>query len=85
MGTPFQKLVWSELMCTAYGQTRSYSDQAKSIRKETAYRAVENANITNPIAIVIPCYRVINNNVKLGGYAGGIKRKQWLISHEKQY
>lgn len=83
-GSPFQKLVWSELMRIPYGQTRSYLDQAKAIGKETACRAVANANGRNQIAIVIPCHRIINSNGNLGGYGGGITRKQWLIDHENK-
>jgi len=84
MGSPFQQLVWSELMRIPYGQTRSYLDQAKAIGKATACRAVANANGANQIAIVIPCHRIINSNGHLGGYGGGVARKQWLIDHEKR-
>lgn len=81
-GTPFQTLVWRELMSIPYGQTRSYASQAEAIGKNTAYRATANANGANRLAIVIPCHRIINKNGNLGGYAGGIKRKEWLINHE---
>lgn len=84
LGSPFQKLVWEELMCIPYGQTRTYAEQSEAIGKPTAYRAVANANGANQIAIVIPCHRIINSNGDLGGYGGGIMRKQWLIDHEKQ-
>ncbi|MBX9586188.1 MAG: methylated-DNA--[protein]-cysteine S-methyltransferase [Gammaproteobacteria bacterium] len=84
MGTPFQKKVWTELMTIPYGETRSYLEQAKAIKKETAYRAVANANGANQLAIIIPCHRIINNNGNLGGYGGGIARKQWLLEHEKK-
>lgn len=83
LGTPFQKRVWSELMCIPYGQTRSYNDQAKAIGKETSCRAVANANGANQLAIIVPCHRIINSNGALGGYSGGINRKKWLIAHEK--
>jgi len=85
LGSPFQQLVWSELMAIPYGQTRSYGEQAKALGKETAYRAVASANGANKIAIVIPCHRIINSNGELGGYSGGIHRKKWLIDHERQY
>jgi len=85
LGSLFQKLVWEELQKIPYGKTYSYADLAKNIGKQTAYRAVANANGNNQIAIVIPCHRVINTNGGLGGYAGGIDRKKWLIDHEKQY
>lgn len=84
MGSPFQKLVWAELMRIPYGQTRSYADQAAAISKPSAYRAVANANGANQLAIVVPCHRIINTNGELGGYGGGIARKKWLINHEKQ-
>ncbi len=84
LGSPFQRLVWEELMCIPYGVTRSYLEQAKRIGKPAACRAVANANGANQLAIVIPCHRIINNNGNLGGYGGGITRKQWLIDHEKQ-
>lgn len=83
LGSPFQKLVWSELMHIPYGQTRSYAEQAMAIGKPTAYRAVANANGANQIAIVIPCHRIINKNGDLGGYGGGIDRKKWLLTHER--
>lgn len=83
-GSPFQKQVWEELMRIPYGQTRSYAAQALAIGKKSAYRAVANANGANQFAIVIPCHRIINSNGDLGGYGGGIARKQWLIDHEKR-
>lgn len=85
MGSPFQKLVWEELMRIPYGQTRTYAAQAAAIEKPTAYRAVANANGANQIAVVIPCHRIINSNGNLGGYGGGVTRKQWLIDHEKKH
>lgn len=84
LGTTFQKLVWEELMRIPYGETRSYAKQSEAIGKSSAYRAVANANGTNQLAIVIPCHRIINSNGDLGGYGGGIERKQWLINHEKR-
>ncbi|AIL12508.1 cysteine methyltransferase [Candidatus Paracaedimonas acanthamoebae] len=85
LGSSFQKLVWKELISIPYGQTRSYAEQAKFLGKQTAYRAVANANGANQLAIVIPCHRIINSNGDLGGYGGGIARKKWLIDHEKQH
>jgi AraC family transcriptional regulator of adaptative response/methylated-DNA-[protein]-cysteine methyltransferase len=82
LGSSFQKLVWEELLCIPYGETRSYADQSRSIGKPSACRAVANANGANQLAIVIPCHRIINSNGDLGGYGGGIARKQWLIDHE---
>ncbi len=67
-----------------YGATRSYGEQAEAIGKKTAYRAVANANGANQLAIIIPCHRIINSNGELGGYGGGVKRKELLIAHEKE-
>jgi len=83
LGSPFQKSVWEELQKIPHGQTRSYLDQAKSIGRQTACRAVANANGANQIAIVIPCHRIINNNGNLGGYGGGVARKKWLLQFER--
>lgn len=83
MGSPFAKRVWDELQRIPFGATRSYAHIAAAIGKPTAFRAVARANSANQIAIVIPCHRVINTNGELGGYSGGITRKNWLINHEK--
>lgn len=83
LGSPFQKMAWQELINIPYGQTRSYMEQAQAIGKPTAFRAVANANGANQLAIIIPCHRIINSNGELGGYGGGIIRKQWLINMEK--
>lgn len=85
LGTEFQKIAWQNLQQINYGQTKSYLEQARALGKNSAYRAVANANAANKIAIIIPCHRVINSNGKLGGYAGGINKKQWLLDHEKKY
>lgn len=84
LGSPFQKQVWKELQKIPYGETRSYADLAKSIGKPSAFRAVARANGSNQMALVIPCHRVINSSGELGGYSGGITRKQWLIHHENK-
>lgn len=84
LGSSFQKSVWEELKKIPFGETRSYAEIAVKIGKATACRAVANANGANQFAIIIPCHRVIQTNGKLGGYAGGITRKKWLIDHEKQ-
>lgn len=81
-GTTFQKLAWSALQSIPYGQTTSYGEQAKNIGKIKAVRAVGTANSKNPIAIIIPCHRVIGKNGKLTGYAGELWRKEWLLKHE---
>jgi AraC family transcriptional regulator, regulatory protein of adaptative response / methylated-DNA-[protein]-cysteine methyltransferase len=83
IGTPFQQSVWKALQHIPYGHTNSYGEQAHIIGNKTAFRAVANANGGNQLAIIIPCHRIINGNGKLGGYAGGINRKQWLLDFEK--
>lgn len=81
-GSEFQRKVWAALQQIEYGQTCTYADIAKSIGKPTASRAVGSANGRNPVSILIPCHRVIGTNGTLTGYAGGVKTKQWLLSHE---
>lgn len=83
IGTAFQKQAWQALCQIPYGQTRSYLEQAQMINKPSACRAVAHANGMNQLAIVIPCHRIIRSDNTLGGYAAGIKRKQWLLKHEK--
>ena len=82
-GTPFQKIVWQQLNKIPHGKMVSYGDVARAIGKPNAYRAVGNANNKNPIAIIIPCHRVIGSDGKLVGYGGGLWRKEWLLNHEK--
>ncbi|OYK80341.1 bifunctional transcriptional activator/DNA repair enzyme protein Ada [Coxiella burnetii] len=84
IGPPFQKKVWEALRKIPPGETRSYVDIAKFIKEPKAYRAVARANGANQLAIIIPCHRVINANGDLGGYGGGITRKQWLLEHERK-
>ena len=81
-GTLFQKKVWSELKKVNYGDTVSYSAIAKKLKNPDAVRAVGLANGKNPIAIILPCHRVIGEDGSLTGYAGGLWRKQWLLEHE---
>ena len=82
IGTSFQQNVWKQLQQISYGITCSYLDIAKSLGDPNAIRAVGAANGKNPIAIVIPCHRVIATNGKLTGYAGGLWRKEWLLNFE---
>lgn len=84
IGSPFQKRVWEELQKIPSGKTKSYAEIAQAIGKPSAFRAVALANGANQIAIVIPCHRVINSNGNLGGYGGGIKKKDWLLKHERK-
>ena len=81
-GTPFQRVVWSALRGIPIGATRTYGQLAAAIGRPTASRAVGLANGCNPVAIVIPCHRVIGSNAGLTGYAGGLARKRWLLRHE---
>ena len=80
-GTPFQQSVWRELLTIPYGQTVSYGHIAKQINCRSA-QAVGGAVGHNPIALIIPCHRVIGSDGHLTGYAYGLDRKQWLLSHE---
>lgn len=84
-GTKFQKKVWNELLKIPYGETCSYKDIAIRINKEKGVRAVGMANHNNPIAIIVPCHRVIGKNGKLVGYAGGIDIKSKLLEIEKLF
>lgn len=81
-GTEFQKSVWKELQNIPFGKTISYMDLAKRLGDPKVIRAAGTANGKNPIAIIIPCHRVIGADGSLTGYAGGLKRKQWLLEHE---
>ncbi len=83
-GTKFQRTVWERLQKIPYGTTLSYAQLAKAIGKPKAVRAVANANARNPIAIIIPCHRVIAKSGALAGYAGGTYRKAWLLRHESR-
>ncbi len=82
-GTVFQKRTWLALTKVPYGTTQSYADIAVALNHPTAFRAVANANGVNPLAIVIPCHRIIKSSGDLCGYRGGIERKKWLLNHEK--
>jgi methylated-DNA-[protein]-cysteine S-methyltransferase len=82
-GTPFQLRVWTRLRDVPAGRTTSYGDLARSIGAPAAVRAVGAANGANPIAIVVPCHRVIAADGSLSGYAGGLERKRWLLRHER--
>lgn len=82
-GSPFEKRVWDELRRIPYGETRSYEEMARRIGSPGAQRAVGRANGLNRIAILIPCHRVLNKDGKLGGYGGGLWRKQFLLDLER--
>lgn len=82
-GTDFQKRVWAELVRIPYGETISYSELAKRVGSEGAARAVGRANAINPIAIVVPCHRVIGADGSLTGYAYGVEMKRQLLDFER--
>ena len=81
-GTEFQESVWYALSKIAYGKTVSYAQQAKLVRKPKAFRAVGSANGKNPVAIILPCHRVIATDGTLGGYGGGLSIKRKLLALE---
>ncbi len=81
-GTAFQQQVWQALTTIPYGQTASYGEIAKAINNPKGVRAVGLANGKNPIAIIVPCHRIIGANGTLTGYAGGLDKKAWLLAHE---
>lgn len=84
IGTDFQKKVWNELIKIPFGETKSYKEQAIAVGDLLAIRAVANANGKNKIAILVPCHRVIGSDGSLTGYAGGKKRKQFLLELESK-
>jgi len=83
-GTDFQEKVWKQLLQIPYGTYKTYGKIATELGTKKCVRAVGNANGKNPIAIIVPCHRVIGENNKLVGYAGGLWRKKWLLEHEAE-
>lgn len=84
-GTDFQRRVWVTLAGIPFGETISYLDLARRLGDPKSIRAAGTANGKNPIAIIIPCHRVIGSDGSLVGYAGGLPAKQWLLDHERRY
>lgn len=84
-GTPFQRKVWSALAKIPYGKTKSYQEIAKAIGHPKAFRAVGNANGSNPLPLILPCHRVTESNGGLGGFGHGIKVKKQLLDFEKTH
>jgi methylated-DNA-[protein]-cysteine S-methyltransferase len=82
-GSPFERRVWRELQAIPYGRTASYGEIARRVGRPDAARAVGVANARNPVAIVVPCHRVIGANGSLTGYAGGLDRKRALLDRER--
>jgi methylated-DNA-[protein]-cysteine S-methyltransferase len=85
LGTPFQQRVWTQLCEIPYGETISYGELARRVGNANASRAVGLANGRNPIALIVPCHRVIGANGSLTGYGGGLERKTWLLEHELRH
>lgn len=85
VGSEFQTKVWKALCRIPFGETRTYGDIARAVDQPKASRAVGLANHDNPLAIVIPCHRVIGANGNLTGYGGGMNRKRWLLEHEARH
>jgi methylated-DNA-[protein]-cysteine S-methyltransferase len=83
-GTPFQRDVWRALRAIRPGSTTTYGELAARVGRRRASRAVGAANGSNPIAIVVPCHRVIGADGSLTGFGGGLPRKQWLLDHERE-
>jgi len=81
-GTDFQKSVWKILCTVPFGKTESYLSVAKALNNPLSIRAVGAANGRNPVAIIVPCHRIIGTDGSLTGYAGGLWRKEWLLKHE---
>lgn len=84
-GTPYQEKVWRELLKVPYGETISYGELAKRVGNPKGARSIGVAVHFNPIGIIIPCHRVIRSSGAIGGYAGGVFRKKWLLEHERAY
>ncbi len=84
-GSPFQRRVWTALRAIAPGTTTTYGALAGALGQPTAARAVGLANGANPIAIVVPCHRVVGADGSLTGYGGGLERKEWLLAHERTW
>jgi methylated-DNA-[protein]-cysteine S-methyltransferase len=81
-GTPFQQAVWAQLRLIPVGTTISYGEMARRVGRPSAQRAVGMANGSNPIALIVPCHRVIRTGGALGGYGFGLDHKRWLLAHE---
>jgi methylated-DNA-[protein]-cysteine S-methyltransferase len=81
-GTPFQLQVWATLQEIPWGEVRTYGEIARLLGRAGAARAVGGANHENPVAILVPCHRVVQAGGRLGGYGGGLPVKRWLLAHE---
>jgi methylated-DNA-[protein]-cysteine S-methyltransferase len=81
-GTPFQRAVWEALCAIPWGEVRTYGEVARLLGRAGSARAVGGANHDNPVAILVPCHRVVQASGRLGGYAAGSDAKRWLLAHE---
>jgi methylated-DNA-[protein]-cysteine S-methyltransferase len=81
-GTPFQLAVWASLQQIPWGEVRTYGELARLLGRSGGARAVGGANHENPVAILVPCHRVVQAGGRLGGYGGGVDKKRWLLAHE---
>ena len=81
-GTPWQRAVWMALCRIPFGETRTYGELARALGRPTAARAVGHALARNPLAILVPCHRVVGADGSLTGFAAGLTRKRWLLAHE---
>jgi methylated-DNA-[protein]-cysteine S-methyltransferase len=84
-GTPFQLAVWAALQEIPWGEVRTYGEIATLLGRAGSARAVGGANHENPVAILVPCHRVVQAGGRLGGYGGGLPVKRWLLAHEAAY
>ena len=84
-GTDFQRAVWDAIREIPAGRTASYQEIARSVGRPAAVRAVGTATGRNPVSIVVPCHRVIRSDGSLGGYGGGLHRKEWFLDHERRH
>jgi len=84
-GSEFQRAVWRALLEIPWGETRGYGEIAARIARPGAARAVGGANHENPVVILVPCHRVVAAGGALGGYAGGLEKKRWLLAHEASH
>ena len=84
-GTPFQRAVWEAICEIPAGRTASYSEIAQAVGRPAAVRAVGTATGRNPAGIAVPCHRVVRSDGSLGGYGGGLDRKQWFLDHEQRH
>lgn len=82
-GTDFQRAVWQAIREVPAGRTVSYQDIARAVGKPSAYRAVGTATGRNPVGIAVPCHRIVRSDGGLGGYGGGLDRKEWFLEHER--